>query len=87
MFASRETVNHMFKEYVRGDVMTNTVEGFFATFKRGLNGTYHHISSDHLDSYLNEFDFRCNTRKLMDAQRTQLAPKGIVGKSLTYHDC
>jgi len=84
---SHFTVNHLAKEYARDDVTTNTVEGFFATFKRGLNGTYHHISSDHLGSYLNEFDFRYNTRKLTDMDRTRLALKGIAGKRLTYHDC
>ena len=59
-FASHETVNHSIKEYVRGDAHTNTVEGYFSIFKRGIYGVYHHVSAEHLKRYLGEFDFRYN---------------------------
>jgi transposase-like protein len=65
-FASHETVSHGEGEYVRGAVHTNTVEGYFATLKRGVNGTYHRISPAHLHRYLNEFDFRYSTRGQSD---------------------
>src|SRR3954453_10330258 len=61
-FASHETVNHSIKEYVRGDDHTNTVEGYFSIFKRGVYGVYHHLSEQHLKRYLCEFDFRYNER-------------------------
>ena len=86
-FASHESVNHSKGEYARGHVSTNTVESFFALFKRGLVGTFHHVSPKHLERYLNEFDFRYNARSAMgytDAERTELALKGISGKRLTY---
>ena len=57
-FAKHETVRHSAKEYVRGDVHTNTVEGFFGIFKRGMAGVYHHCGEQHLQRYLNEFSFR-----------------------------
>jgi hypothetical protein len=65
-------------------VTTNTVEGFFSIFKRGLVGTYHHVGSDHLPAYLSEFDFRYNTRTLTDAERTDRAIEGAAGKRLYY---
>jgi transposase-like protein len=86
-FAAHETVLHKIEEYVRDDVHTNTVEGFFAILKRGIYGTYHHISEAHLPRYLNEFDFRYNHRIALgidDATRAALAVKGIAGKRLTY---
>jgi transposase-like protein len=86
-FAGHESVNHLLHEYVRGDVTTNTVEGFFSILKRGLVGTFHHVGRNHLNAYLNEFDFRYNTRGISDWDRTQLALKGIAGKRLRYHDC
>ena len=57
-----ETVNHGIEEYVRGDVYTNTIEGYFSILKRGITGTYHHVSPQHLKRYLAEFDFRYNER-------------------------
>jgi hypothetical protein len=58
-FASHETINHTIDEYVRGHVHTNTVEGFFSVFKRGMRGgVYQHCSEKHLHRYLAEFDFR-----------------------------
>ena len=86
-FASHQTVNHSAKEYARGNVTTNTIEGYFSILKRGLVGTFHHVSPKHLERYLNEFDFRYNARTAMgytDAERSDLALKGIVGKRLTY---
>lgn len=86
-FAKHETVAHTAGEYVRGDVHTNTVEGYFAILKRGLYGVYHHVSEAHLKRYLAEFDFRYNHRVQHgcdDATRAALAVKGIAGKRLTY---
>jgi len=86
-FASHETVNHMAKEYARGNVTTNTVEGFFSVFKRGMKGVYQHCNEKHLHRYLSEFDFRYNNRtalKIDDTQRTVNALAGIEGKRLTY---
>jgi transposase-like protein len=90
-FAGHSAVNHSIGEYVRGGgfIHTNTVEGYFATLKRGVMGTYHHVSPQHLKRYVGEFDFRYNERVAMgvdDAQRTQIALRGIVGKRLTYRD-
>ena len=72
-FASHQTVNHRKLEYVRGDVYTNSVEGYFGLLKRGINGVYHHVSREHLHRYLSEFDFRYNRRKIDDDQRTREA--------------
>jgi transposase-like protein len=85
-FASHQTVRHHAYEYVRGDVYTNTVEGFFSLLKRGINGVYHHVSKEHLHRYLAEFDFRYNHRKVEDHDRTISAITGFVGKRLTYRD-
>lgn len=86
-FRSHETVNHFENEYARGDVTTNTVEGFFGILKRGLGGTYHHVSPAHLHRYVSEFSFRYNNRvslEIDDKKRTVAALKGIQGKRLTY---
>ena len=61
-FAAHETVNHSAKEYARGDVHTNSVEGYFSIFKRGMKGVYQHCDEKHLHRYLAEFDFRYNNR-------------------------
>ena len=58
-----ETVNHGGKEYVRGIVHTNSIEGFWSQLKRSVNGTFHHVSSQHLQQYVNEFSYRYNRRK------------------------
>jgi hypothetical protein len=87
MFASHQTVNHSIGEYVRGDVHTNTIEGYFSVLKRGIMDTYHHVSPQHLKRYLAEFDFRYNERMALgvsDEARTDKALRGIVGKRLTY---
>jgi len=83
-FAAHETVNHSAKEYARGDVTTNTVEGYFSIFKRGMRGVYQHCAEKNLHRYLAEFDFRYNTRKITDGERAVLAVKGGEGKRLTY---
>ncbi len=82
-----ESVDHGRGEYVRGEVHTNTLEGFFSIFKRGLVGTYQHMDSQHLDRYLAEFDFRQNTRAKLgfdDVSRADIALQGVKGKRLTY---
>ena len=85
-FAGHSTVVHSKNEYVRtgGFTHSNTAENFFSIFKRGIIGTYHHMSEAHLARYCAEFDFRYNTRKISDAERTDEALKGITGKRLTY---
>ena len=83
-FAAHETVNHAGKEYARGDVTTNTVEGYFGIFKRGMRGNYQHCAEKNLHRYLAEFDFRYNTRAMTDGERAALAVKGGEGKRLTY---
>jgi transposase-like protein len=98
-FASHKTVNHSEDEYVRheawisGDkltfdvVHTNTVEGYYSIFKRGMKGVYQHCKEKHLHRYLAEFDFRYSNRVRLgvdDVERTERAVKGIVGKRLTY---
>jgi transposase-like protein len=86
-FASHRTVIHSIGEYVRGDAHTNTVEGYFSIFKRGIYGVYHHVSQDHLKRYLCEFDFRYNYRIALgftDKQRAEATMRGIAGKRLTY---
>jgi transposase-like protein len=86
-FAAHETVNHSAKEYVRGDVTTNTVETYFSVFKRGMRGTYQHCKEKHLHRYLAEFDFHFNNRTALgisDGERATLAIKGAAGKRLTY---
>ncbi len=85
--AAHESVDHSKYEWVRGDVHTNTLEGFFSIVKRGLVGIYQHVDSKHLDRYLAEFDFRQNTRAKLginDVQREALAIRGGKGKRLTY---
>lgn len=87
-FATHETVIHSHKEYVRGDVHTNSAEGFFSIFKRGMRGVYQHCSEKHLHRYLAEFDFRYNHREALgfdDDARTVAAIKSGEGKRLTYH--
>ena len=85
-FASHGTVVHRDHEYVRGDAYTNTVEGYYSIFKRGMKGIYQHCSEKHLHRYLAEFDFRYNyrvARGVNDVERADRALVGIVGKRLT----
>jgi transposase-like protein len=98
-FASHKTVKHSDDEYVRHEawivngkltidaVHTNTVEGYYSIFKRGMRGVYQHCKEKHLHRYLAEFDFRYNTRTALgynDYQRAEIAAAGIKGKRLTY---
>jgi hypothetical protein len=83
-FASHESVDHKHEEWVRGNVHTNTVEGFFSQLKRSLDGTHHHVSPKHLQRYVSEFDFRYSTRKSSDGERTVAAVKKARGKRLKY---
>jgi transposase-like protein len=86
-FPKHDVVTHKRKEYSRREngrhITTNTVEGYFSLVKRGIYGTYHHVGRGYLQQYLNEFDFRYNSRKLSDSERTTLAAKAIEGKRLT----
>jgi len=80
-------VNHSEEEYVRGLAHTNTIEGFFSIFKRGMVGVYQHCGEQHLKRYLTEFDFRYNHRaalKINDEMRAAALLKGIEGRRLTY---
>lgn len=91
-YASHDQINHTEEEYARYEsgrpvIHTNTVEGYFALFKRGMRGTYQHCSEKHLHRYLAEFDFRYNARSALgveDEARTEKALRGIRGKRLTY---
>ena len=88
-FDAHGTVNHGVGEYVNGPVHTNTVEGYFSIFKRGMKGVYQHCSERHLHRYLAEFDFRYNHRGETGADdwdRAQTAICGVIGKRLTYGD-
>lgn len=100
LFEAHKTVKHTAEEYVRRDfeadpdfvqwqesVHTNSAEGYFSIFKRGMKGIYQHCGERHLHRYLAEFDFRYNNRTALgvtDGERAALAMKGIEGKRLTY---
>jgi transposase-like protein len=81
-----EVVQHSIGEYARGDVNTNTAESSFAILKRGITGIYHAVSKKHLHRYVGEFDFRWNTRRLNDGERTIEAIRGASGKRLSYRN-
>jgi hypothetical protein len=90
-FAKHGSVNHGAYEYARYEgaetISTNTVEGFYSIFKRGMRGIYQHCAEKHLHRYLAEFDFRYSNRSRLgieDAQRAEIALQGIRGKRLTY---
>lgn len=86
-FASHGTVRHADKEYVRGIVHTNTIEGYFSILKRGIYGIYQHVSAAHLQRYLAEYEFRYNNRIKLgvdDVRRADKALCGVKGKRLTY---
>ena len=87
MFENHAYVSHGVGEYVRGDIHTNTIEGYFSIFKRGMKGIYQHCGEQHLKRYLCEFDFRYNHREKLgfdDAERADMVLRGIEGKRLTY---
>jgi hypothetical protein len=81
-----ESVTHSRREYKRPgtDIHSNTVESVFSLIKRGVMGTFHSVSRKHLPNYLNEFEFRWNTRKLSDGERVSRAIKQVDGKRLEY---
>jgi len=89
-FGEHHTVNHAKEEYSKVidgvKVTTNTVEGYFATLKRGINGVYHHVGKQHLHRYLTEFDFRYNAREVSDTERRDPAISQVGGKRLKYRD-
>ena len=79
-----ESVNHGEKEYARGDAHVNGAESYFALLKRGVHGTFHHVSKKHLGRYCDEFSFRWSQRKVTDGERAVAAIKGSEGKRLVY---
>lgn len=86
-FVDHSHVKHRIGEYVRGEAHTNTIEGFFSIFKRGMRGVYQFCSERHLHRYLAEFDFRYSNRVALgcdDQERANRLLRGIVGKRLTY---
>lgn len=86
-FADHGVVHHGRGEYGRGEIHTNTIEGFFSIFKRGMKGCYQHCSKRHLHRYLAEFDFRYSeriARGVDDLARTDVALRGIIGRRLYY---
>lgn len=83
-FASHGAVDHEHREYSRRGSHSNTAENFFSIFKRGVIGTYHHMSEAHLHRYTAEFDFRYNSRTVSDGERAALALAGMECKRLTY---
>jgi transposase-like protein len=80
------SVNHAQGEYYRGGAGVNTAESFFALFKRGVVGSFHHVSKRHLARYVDEFSWRWNHRKLFDAERTIAALMSVEGKRLMYKE-
>jgi transposase-like protein len=88
-FASHEFVNHSGGEYGRGEVHTNTIEGYYSIFKRGMKGVYQHCSEKHLHRYVAEFDFRYSNRSKLgveDVERSEKAIRGAAGKRLMYQE-
>ena len=86
-FYQHAVVNHSAGEYGRGKAHTNTIEGYFSIFKRGMKGIYQHCQKKHLHRYLAEFDFRYSNRVALgynDADRADALLKGVIGKRLTY---
>ena len=83
---THRAVRHNSGEYVRGDVHTNGVEGFWAMIKRGIYGTYHHVSAEHLHRYVTEFEGRHNSRPLDTEDQMTVMAIGAEGKRLRYRD-
>ena len=79
-------VSHSLGEYVKGQVHTNTIEGYFSLLKRGVTGVFHHASKKHLHRHLHEFDFRYNMRKAEDGVIASLLINNTEGKRLFYRD-
>jgi transposase-like protein len=85
-YASHQCVRHSLGEYVREDVTTNRIEGFFAGLKRQISGTHHSVSRKHLHRYVAESEYKYNTRQVDDGERTRMAIKAADGRRLTYKD-
>jgi transposase-like protein len=89
-YARHSVIRHKFGQYARREgalsIHVNGAEGYFALLKRGITGTFHHVSKQHLQRYLDEFDFRYNARKIEDGERAILAVKGTTGERLKYQD-
>jgi transposase-like protein len=83
-FAAHEYVNHSAGEYVRGNISTNLNEGYFSQLKRSIDGTHHHVSVEHLQRYLNQFDFLYTHCKRTDSDRMRLVIGNVTGRRLTY---
>lgn len=85
-FLAWEAVDHKAGEYARGAVSTNVAENYFSQLKRSIDGTHHHVSREHLDRYLAEFDFRFSTRKLTDTERMERLAGRFLGRRLSYRN-
>ena len=85
MEKARFSVDHSKKQFVDGDIYTNTIEGFWSILKRGIIGIYHHMSKKHLQLYANEFAFRYNTRQISEGSRFKLFLCNAE-KKLTYQN-
>ena len=85
-FAEHGIVRHKKGEYGRGEIHTNTIEGYFSIFKRGMKGDYQHCGKQHLHRYLSEFDFRYNHREITDSERAVSLMRGVTGRRLMYRD-
>jgi len=83
-FASHSAVNHSVGEYVKGDVSTNVAETYFSQLKRSIDGTHHHVSREHLNRYLAEFDFRFSTCRESDTDRMKRLGRQVGARRLTY---
>ena len=83
-FKSHDIIKHSENEYVKGNIHTNTIEGFFSLLKRGVKGTFHHVRGMHLHRYLSEFDFRWNRRDISDSERIGMLLGIVEGKRLMY---
>ena len=81
-------MRHKWRQYVKPgtDIHGNTIEGVFSLIRRGVMGTFHSVSRKHLPNYLNEFQFRWNTRKMDDGQRVSQAIEAVSGKRLQYRE-
>ena len=89
VFSDHDFVRHGAGEYGRGEIHTNTIEGYFSIFKRGMKGVYQHCAKKHLHRYAAEFEFRYNNRTangVNDLIRTNVALRGIVGKRVLYRE-
>lgn len=78
-FRAHAAVNHGEGEYARGETTTNTVEGYFSVFKRGMKGVYQHCGEQHLQAYLHEFDFRYSNRSALGVEDTERTAKAVTG--------